>query len=366
MLDSMTDFFDSTPAEGHAALLAEPLSRRRVRCLTCIRRCVIPQGGRRWCHTRENRDGRLYSLIYGRTASISLNPIEKKPVFHFLPGTRWLSLGSLGCNFRCPGCQNWELAHADLDRELRFTRYLSPEELVTLALREEAAGISWTFNEPALWLEYILDTAPLAHKHGLFTNIVTNGALTLEAVDSLGPHLDVYRADIKGYFPKAFKILAGLPPAAAAQIRAAAVRARRRWNIWVEIVTNVIPGVNDDEATLKAIADWIKTDLGPDTPWHLTRFHPAYQMPQVPATPLATLAAARELAVRAGLHFVYLGNVPGHPAENTFCPQCGCEVISRQVFSVTAIRLKDGICEACGRTIPGRWQPEGGSAGPAP
>ena len=206
---------DSTVAGGHAALLTEPLSRGRVRCLTCIRRCVIPPGERGWCHTRENREGRLYSLIYGRVSSLSLNPIEKKPVFHFLPGSRWLSLGSLGCNFRCPGCQNWELAHADLERELKWTRYLGPEELVGLALERGAAGISWTFNEPVLWLEYILDTAPLARKKGLFTNIVTNGALTPEAVDALGPFLDVYRADIKGYFQEAYKTLAHLPPAAA-------------------------------------------------------------------------------------------------------------------------------------------------------
>jgi len=339
---------------AHPALLAEPLSDGRVRCHTCLRRCVIAPGRRGWCLTRENRDGRLVSLIYGRVASLSLNPIEKKPVFHFLPGTLWLSLGSLGCNFRCPGCQNWTLAHADLDRELAHTRYLSPAELVELARHHGAAGISWTFNEPALWLEYILDTAPLARQAGLFTNIVTNGALTPEAVEALGPHLDVYRVDIKGFFEETYDRLAGLREARA--IREAAVQARRRHGMWVEVVTNLIPGLNDLPATLTAIAHWVAADLGPNTPWHLTRFHPAYQWQDVPATPVATLEAAEKLAREAGLRFCYLGNVPGHPKENTFCPACGKELIRRYVFDVLVLNLSGGCCSFCGQPLAGVWQ----------
>jgi pyruvate formate lyase activating enzyme len=318
-----------------------------------LRRCVIPPGGRGWCHTRENRDGALYSLIYGRVASLSLNPIEKKPVFHFLPGSKWLSLGSLGCNFRCPGCQNWELAHAHLDGELKNTRYLSPEKLVALAVRRGAEGISWTFNEPALWLEYILDTAPLARQAGLFTNIVTNGALTLEAVDALGPHLDVYRVDVKGYHPQTYEVLAHLKESEA--IRQAAVRARRRWSMWVEVVTNIIPGINDGEATLKGIAAWLTHDLSRNTPWHLTRFHPAYHLRDLPATPVKQLEAAYQLARAAGVCFPYLGNVPGHSGENTRCLGCGREVISRDLFTVTAMHLVGGVCQHCGLPVPGVW-----------
>jgi len=338
----------------HPALLVEEISGGRVRCLTCLRRCLIPPGERGWCRTRENRDGRLFSLIYGRVASLSLNPIEKKPVFHFLPGSKWLSLGSLGCNFRCPGCQNWELAHADLERELRHTRYISPEALVTLALAQGAAGISWTFNEPVLWLEFILDTAAEARRAGLFTNIVTNGALTPEAVDALGPILNIYRVDIKGYFPETYRTLAQLPQAAAG-IREAAVRARRHFGMWVEVVTNIIPGVNDDRATLKGIAAWIAQNLGPATPWHLTRFHPAFHFLDFPATPVSTLEAARKLALDAGLLFAYLGNVPGHPGENTYCPGCSREVIARHIFSITANRLQAGCCPHCGTPLPGVW-----------
>ena len=346
----------SSPAaqrEGYPALLVEELPHGRVRCHTCLRRCVIPPGGRGWCHTRENREGALYSLIYGRVASLSLNPIEKKPVFHFLPGTLWLSLGSLGCNFRCPGCQNWELAHADLDHKLKYTSYLSPEDLVALAVRQGAAGISWTFNEPALWLEYILDTVPLARQAGLFTNIVTNGALTFEAVDALGPHLDVYRVDVKGFFPQTYEVLAHLKEAEA--IRQAALRARRLWGMWVEVVTNIIPGINDDEATLRAISAWLTHDVSRSTPWHLTRFHPAYHLHDIPRTPVDCLETAYELARAAGVSFPYLGNVPGHRRENTFCPGCGQEVIARHIFSVTAMRLTGGVCELCGTPVPGVW-----------
>ncbi len=342
------------PGAGYPALLFEELPHGQVRCHTCLRRCVIPPGGRGWCHTRENRDGVLYSLIYGRVASLSLNPIEKKPVFHFLPGTLWLSLGSLGCNFRCPGCQNWELAHADLDHKLKYTRYLSPRDLVAMTIGQGAAGISWTFNEPALWLEYILDTSSLAREAGLFTNIVTNGALTSEAVDLLGPHLDVYRVDIKGFYPQTYKKLAHLEEAAA--IRQAAVHARRRWGMWVEVVTNIIPGINDNEATLKSIAAWLTDDLSGSTPWHLTRFHPAYHLLDTPRTHVNRLETAYELARDAGVSFPYLGNVPGHPWENTFCLGCGREVISRHIFSVTAMGLINGVCEYCATPIPGVWR----------
>jgi pyruvate formate lyase activating enzyme len=338
---------------AHPAFLVEELPHGRVRCHTCLRRCVIPPGGRGWCHTRENRDGVLYSLIYGRVASLSLNPMEKKPVFHFLPGTRWLSLGSLGCNFRCPGCQNWELAHADLDRELRYTQYLSPEDLVVLSLRQGAVGISWTFNEPILWLEYILDTAPLARQAGLFTNIVTNGALTFEAVDALGPHLDVYRVDVKGFYPQTYETLAHLQEAAA--IREAAVRCRRSGGMWVEVVTNIIPGINDDEANLRGIAGWLAADLGPDNPWHVTRFYPAYSFQDRPATPLKTLLRAYDIGRAQGLKYCYLGNVPGHELENTYCPRCQRLLVRRNIFEVLENRLQAGCCPECRLPIPGRW-----------
>jgi pyruvate formate lyase activating enzyme len=338
---------------SYPARLFEALQRDEVRCEACIRRCRIAPGKRGWCRTRENQDGQLVSLIYGQVASLSLNPIEKKPVFHFLPGSRWLSVGSLGCNFRCPGCQNWELAHADLDRELKFTRYVSPAALVQLALECRAAGISWTFNEPAIWIEYILDTAPLAKQAGLFTNIVTNGALTKEALDALGPHLDVYRSDIKGFSAPTYMTLAHLPQYE--EIFAAAERAHHRWGMHVELVTNIIPGLNDDDATLEGIARWIATHLGLDIPWHITRFYPAFSFQDRPATPLQTLLRAHEIGRAQGLKYCYLGNVPGHELENTYCPRCQALLIRREIFDVLENRLQAGCCPECGSPISGRW-----------
>ncbi len=338
---------------GYPARLFKTLPEGAVCCLACIRRCRIAPGKRGWCRTRENRDGRLFSLIYGRVASLSLNPIEKKPVFHFLPGSRWLSVGSLGCNFRCPGCQNWELAHADLDRELKFTRYVSPEDLLKLALERQAAGISWTFNEPTIWIEYILDTASLAKQAGLCTNLVTNGALTPEALDALGPHLDIYRSDIKGFLKRTYLTLAHLPNYE--EIFAAAERARHRWGMHVELVTNIIPGLNDDDATLEGIARWIATRLGPDVPWHVTRFYPAFSFQDRPATPMPTLLRAHAIGKAQGLRYCYLGNVPGHELENTYCHRCQTLLIRREIFDVLENRLQAGCCPACGTPIPGRW-----------
>jgi pyruvate formate lyase activating enzyme len=338
---------------SYPARLLKALPGGEVHCLACIRRCRIAAGKRGWCRTRENRNGRLFSLIYGQVASFSLNPIEKKPVFHFLPGSHWLSVGSLGCNFRCPGCQNWELAHADLDRELKSTRYISPAALVQLARDRQAAGISWTFNEPAIWIEYILDTAPLAKQAGLFTNIVTNGALTKEALDALGPHLDVYRSDIKGFLARTYMALTHLLQYE--EIFAAAERAHHRWGMHVELVTNIIPGLNDDDETLEGIARWIATRLGSDIPWHVTRFFPAFSFQDRPATPLQTLLRAHDIGRAQGLKYCYLGNVPGHKLENTYCPGCQTLLIRREIFDVLEYRLQAGCCPECGTPIPGRW-----------
>ena len=338
---------------SYPARMLKALPGGEVHCLACIRRCRIAAGERGWCRTRENRNGRLFSLIYGQVASFSLNPIEKKPVFHFLPGSRWLSVGSLGCNLRCPGCQNWELAHADLDRELKTTRYISPAALVQLARDRQAAGISWTFNEPAIWIEYILDTAPLAKQAGLLTNIVTNGALTKEALDALGPHLDVYRSDIKGFLARTYMALAHLLQYE--EVFAAAERAHHRWGMHVELVTNIIPGLNDDDETLEGIARWIATRLGPDIPWHVTRFFPAFSIQDRPATPLQTLLRAHDMGRAQGLKYCYLGNVPGHKLENTYCPGCQTLLIRREIFEVLEYRLQAGCCPECGTPIPGRW-----------
>ena len=331
------------------AFLYEKLENEKVKCNTCPRHCVLGEGKKGFCFTRQNKGGRLFSLIYGEVASLSINPIEKKPVFHFYPGSRWLSLGALGCNFRCPGCQNWELSHSRGGP----AEYLSPQELVSLAKSHHCLGISWTFNEPTIWLEYTLDGAKLAREQGLFTNYVTNGYITEEALDAIGPYLDVYRADIKGFSRDSYGRMAHISDFA--PILKAVSRAKKRWGMHVEVVTNLTPGYNDDEGELRGIASWIREELGADTPWHITRFFPHLNLSHLEPTPLAALERAKQIAGEAGLHYVYLGNLPAGSGEDTCCHRCGRLLVKRQAFDVLEYKLKEGRCCYCSATIPGRF-----------
>jgi pyruvate formate lyase activating enzyme len=333
------------------AFLYEIISDKKVKCNVCQRRCVIPEGKSGWCMTRVNDGDTLYSLIYGEVSSVSINPIEKKPVFHFYPGSKWLSLGSLGCNFRCPGCQNWDIAHWK-GGELSGTEYLSPEKVVELAIKEGCIGISWTFNEPTLWLEYTIDSAKHAKAKGLYTNYVTNGFITEEAFDMIVPFLDVYRVDIKGFSDSAYlrtghiKGFKGI-----LQI----TKKAKEYGMHVEVVTNITPGFNDNETELRGIASWIKNNLDPETPWHVTRFYPQLELSHLPPTPICVLERARSIGKEEGLWYVYLGNVPGHKWENTYCHNCGELLIERYVFDIIKNRIKDGRCLKCNTLIPGRF-----------
>jgi pyruvate formate lyase activating enzyme len=351
----------TTVPAGHPALLWEPLPGRRARCGVCLRRCEIADGKRGWCGTRVNRGGKVLSLIYGRVASLAVSPIEKKPLFHFYPGSRWLSLGSLGCNFRCPGCQNWDIAHA-MDRashrtpstlKLDRTTFLAPRQMVALAQQHRCLGISWTYNEPTLWFEYVLEGARAAHEVGLLTNLVTNGSITPEGLDLLGPWLDSFREDLKGFTPKLYRRLANVKEFSG--ILSVTSKAKHRWRAWVEVVTNVTPSFNDDEEQLRGIASWIRDELGPETPWHVTRFVPHLRLAHLAATPVSTLERAREIGLSAGLSYVYLGNVPGHEAEDTHCAECGEPLIRRRGLAVVEYRLSGGCCPRCDCAVPGRF-----------
>ncbi len=343
------------PAKPVESLLYKILGGGEVRCGTCLRRCLIREGERGYCGTRVNEGGRLFSLVYGEVSSLSVNPIEKKPVFHFYPGSRWLSLGTLGCNFRCPGCQNWEISHATPGQAFRNTRFIPPAELVDLAQKHGCLGLSWTFNEPTIWLEYTLDGARLARERGLFTNYVTNGYLTPEALDLIGPYLDVFRVDLKGFSKDSYRRIAHLEDFDG--ILNATRQAKNKWGMWVEVVTNVIPDYNDDEEELRGIARWIRSELGESTPWHVTRFFPHLELSDIEPTPLTTLERARRIGQEEGLQFVYLGNVPGHPGENTYCPTCGEILIQRYVFDITRYNLKEGRCPRCHTPLPGKFPP---------
>jgi pyruvate formate lyase activating enzyme len=323
----------------------------KVECLTCQRRCVISEGKKGWCYTRVNREGKLYSLIYGEVSSLSINPIEKKPVFHFFPGSRWLSLGSFGCNFRCPGCQNWKTAH--WKEGAMYSLYLPPEESVTKAKVAGCIGISWTFNEPALWFEYTLDSAKYARYQGLFTNYVTNGYMTEEALDAIAPFLDVYRVDIKGFSEKTYQRIGHIKDYR--KILETTKKAKEH-KMHVEVVTNIIPMINDDEKELRGIASWIRNSLGPETPWHVTRFHPHLELKHLSPTPIHVLERAWSIGKEEGLWYVYVGNVLGHQRENTYCHTCGELLVERYVFDIVTNRIKNGKCSHCGSTIPGRFR----------
>jgi len=282
-----------------------------------------------------------------------VSPIEKKPLFHFYPGSLWLSLGTLGCNFRCPGCQNWEIAHARIDSESSQVANLCPEESVALAKSKNCKGISWTYNEPTIWFEYTLDSAKLAKQNGLLTNYVTNGYITTEALDMIGPYLDAFRVDIKGFSRKLYREMCHVEDFKG--ILDSTKRAKHKWGMWIEIITNVTPGYNDDETQLKDIASWIKSDLGEFTPWHVTQFVPHLELSHVPATPVSTLEKAREIGLNAGLKYVYLGNVWGHPAENTYCHNCGKLLVERRGFHISQNQIDHGKCAICQTDVIGRF-----------
>lgn len=335
------------------ATLYEKLSNNKVRCLICQRRCIIHNHETGYCRTRVNHQGKLYTLIYGIVSSLMISPIEKKPVYHFYPGSKWLSLGSFGCNFRCPGCQNWDIAHSEVKEDTTSARYISPKELIQIASKNQCLGISWTYNEPTLWFEYTLEGAKLAKKNNLYTNYVTNGFITPEALDLIGPYLDVFRADLKGYSKDSYKKIANV--ADFSGILEIILRAKKKWGMHVEIVTNVIPGMNDSEKDLKKMAAWIYQELGEDTPWHVTRFFPHLKLSHVNPTPIKTLEKIRKIGLEQGLNYVYLGNVFGSRGNNTYCPDCGTALIVRDGLETRASQLNKGRCRFCNFLIAGRF-----------
>lgn len=338
----------------HQSILYTPSEDKIVQCQICQRRCKIAPGKTGFCKTRKNVNGQLYSLIYGKVSSKRVSPIEIKPLFHFYPGSKWLSLGSLGCNFLCPGCQNWEISHADVEKQLLFTEYISPEKSVQLALQENCKGISWTYNEPTLSLEYTLDSAKIAKNHGLLTNYVTNGYITPEAMNLLGPYLDAYRVDLKGFSNCTYKKIAQVSDFKG--ILENIKSAKSDWGMHIEIITNLTPGINDNEDELNDMAHWIVNQLGPETPWHITRFVPHYELSHLDYTPVSQLERSRQIGIAQGLRYVYLGNIPGHAAENTYCPGCGRLLIERRNYQILQYNLQGNRCTFCNETIVGCFE----------
>ena len=335
------------------ALLWEKTLSNSIRCLLCMRKCIIDDGHSGWCETRMNQGGVLYSLTYGNVASMSVSPIERKPMNHFFPGSLWLSVGSYGCNFRCHGCQSWDFSHCDVKKSLGNAHYVPPEMLVRKAKKNRVQGIAFTYNEPTMWFEYVLDVFKLAKESSLSTCLVTNGYMTPQALELLGPYTDGFCLDVKGAFMESYTRLADISDVNI--IFSNGSDAKRRYAMHVEIVTNIIPGFNSHEKEVREVACWLFAELGKDTPWHLTRFFPYGELRDVTPTPLTMLEGLRNMGIKEGLMYVYIGNIPGHAAAHTYCQQCKRAVIKRHEYDEIESKLVDGHCPYCKSIIFGRF-----------
>jgi pyruvate formate lyase activating enzyme len=336
------------------AMLYEKLPDNRIRCNLCAHRCSIIDGKKGICQVRENRDGTLYTLVYGRTISQNIDPIEKKPLFHFYPGSTAYSIATPGCNFRCAWCQNWEISQMPKQQHLIAGYEATPEQIVTQARRWGCRSIAYTYTEPTIFFEYAYDTARLARAAGLANIFVTNGYMTEEMLEIFQPYLDAANVDLKAFRDKTYRKYVG----ARLQPVLDNLKAIEQLGIWLEVTTLIIPGINDDSAELQDAAQFIVRELGADTPWHITRFFPDYHLTDVPPTPQESLERAWEIGRSAGLRYVYLGNIPGEEKQNTYCSACGTLLIRRNIFGVLANRIKKGCCPDCGCAIAGVWRQE--------
>lgn len=331
------------------ALHWEPLEGQKIECRLCPRRCRVADRERGSCGVRENRSGVYYTLVHSRAVSANLDPIEKKPLFHVLPGSGSFSIATAGCNLECRFCQNWRISQfrpEQVDAEL-----LPPRKVHELARRLRARTIAYTYSEPTIYYEYMLDTARLGQETGVRSVMISSGYIEREPLRQLLPHLAAVKIDLKAFSDSFYAELCRgkLQPVLEA------LQEIRRAGKWLEIVVLIVPGYNDSDKELEALGAWVKAELGPDVPVHFTRFHPTYRLRTLPPTPVSTLRRARDIGRSEGLHYVYMGNLPGDPGENTVCPRCDTTLIERWGFAVQANRLVRGACPKCGLAIPGVW-----------
>ena len=332
------------------AMFYEKLTDNMVNCDLCSHRCrKIADDKRGICGVRENRKGTLYSLVYGKVVAQSVDPIEKKPLFQFLPGSLSYSIATVGCNFNCGNCQNFDISQLPKMRNVMVGQETSPEEIVSAAKRNNCKSISYTYSEPTIFFEYAYDVAKLAKREGLKNVFVTNGYITGEPLRMIAPYLDAANIDLKGFREEFYRHNCGVH----LQPVLDSIKLYKQLGIWVELTTLIIPTLNDSEWELKQIAEFIKNEVGEDTPWHITRFHPMYKLPDLPPTPIATLRKARQIGLDAGLRYVYEGNVPGEDGENTYCHKCKQPIIQRYGDNIQENKIKNSKCEYCGTKVDG-------------
>ncbi len=322
---------------------------RPVKCLLCAHGCVIADGGRGRCRARMNVRGELRSLVYGRPLAEHVDPIEKKPFYHFLPGVQAYSLATAGCPLRCRFCQNWELSQASPEHHV--VPFCPPGAMAARAGDRKAPVLAFTYNEPTVFTEYLTDVAREGRKRGLRSVIVSCGFMAEAPLTEMLEVLDAVKIDLKGFSRDFYREVSGADLEPVLRSIKQAGRSGRH----LEIVNLVVPTLNDSPAMMGELVRWVAGELGPDVPVHFTRFHPDYQLLNLPPTPVASLERAREMAMKVGIRYAYVGNVPGHPGNNTYCPGCGKAVIERSSFFVTAIRMKGGACASCGHAIAGVW-----------
>jgi pyruvate formate lyase activating enzyme len=323
-----------------------------VQCNLCPRRCVIAEGERGECRVRENRGGRLYSMVYGNPCAVHLDPIEKKPLYHFLPTAGAFSLATAGCNMRCLYCQNWAISQTPPEQTQNIE--LPPETVVHYAKEYKAPVIAYTYSEPIVFYEYMLATAKVAREAGLRNVVISAGFINPEPLQELCAAVDAIKIDLKGYDEDFYREVCDGELGPVLQ----AIQTIYESGIHLELVNLVVPTLNDDLEQLRALSQWVAQELSPDVPLHFSRFHPQYKLTNLPPTPVERIEKAREIAMAEGVRFVYVGNVPGHPGDNTYCPVCGEPAIVRQGFAVLEYHLQGGVCPHCGEAIPGVWWPD--------
>lgn len=337
-------------SQAHPARHWQKLENKSVQCRLCPRNCVLKDGQTGYCRVRQNIGGQLASLVYGRPVAANVDPVEKKPLYHFLPGTRTFSIATVGCSMRCLFCQNWDISQAE-PSDFK-TGYVSPEEIVRASADKSCPSVSYTYSEPAVFYEYMYDVCALARKSGMRNVMVTSGHINPVPLAELCGVLDAANVDLKGFSDLSYQRMATTTLAPILK----AVMVLEKKGVWLELGYLVIPTINDGREEISALCRWVADSLGPDVPLHFLRFFPQHKLAHLPPTPPADLDTAYALARRAGLHYVYIGNLPGHPANHTYCHKCGRLVIERKGYFIERNLIKDGRCPYCRQRIPGVWR----------
>lgn len=325
------------------------LEGHKIQCDLCPLACTVADGKRGSCGVRENREGAFYSLVHGRVAAANVDPIEKKPIFHYLPGTLAFSVGTAGCNVHCKFCQNWNLSQSR--PEQISAQYASPERIAGLASECGCPTIAFTYSEPVVFSEFLMDAADAGHEAGIRSIVVSNGFMQQAALEAAYGKMDAVKIDVKAFSDTFYRsvVKGRLKPVLDTLVTL------RKMGKWLEMVYLVVPTLNDSEEELRGLAQWVKANLGEDVPLHFTQYHPGYRLMDLPVTPVATLERAKAIADAEGLHYVYIGNVPGHPAQNTYCPKCRALLVERVGFAANRMLIEKGQCPFCQYPIPGVW-----------